>query len=415
MKILVLSQYFFPETFRINDIVRELVKRGNSVTVLTGLPNYPEGEIYEGYEKAYQTVTYYNGAKIYRCKLRPRHKGTKNLALNYYSFVREASKTLKCIKPEFDLIFFYEPSPIFAGIPAIKYGKKHHIKTVIYNMDIWPDCVRDSRCGSVMSKKNPIYLVSKALSNYIYKRFDLIINKCDGFADYLSNELHLSKEKMQTIHEHAENTYLSVDPYPIENGIIDFMFLGNIGKTQNCDQIVYAYSKVCSEKTMLHFVGDGSYLKHLKENVVKLGLSQNVIFHGKKTVDETIDYYNLADVCLLTLSNKTASGLTPPGKLFSYMAASRPIIASINGDSKNIIETANCGLTCFADDLNGLITLMHNAIDGSFNLQEMGKNGRSFFLKHFTLETFVNRLCSSFESLIRDDLTNHKEKMRGER
>ena len=177
MRILVISQYFYPETFRINDIVKELVKRGHTITVLTGLPNYPEGKIYDGYEKAYQKTEDYYGATVHRCKLRPRKKGAFNLALNYLSFVIQAKKTLKLIRPEFDVVFFYEPSPISSGIPAVWYGKKHHIKTVIYNLDIWPDCVRDSRGGKVMSKKNPIYLVAKFISNYVYKRFNLIVNK----------------------------------------------------------------------------------------------------------------------------------------------------------------------------------------------------------------------------------------------
>ena len=400
MKILVVSQYFYPENFRINDIVEELVKRGHAVTVLTGRPNYPEGKIYEGYQDSHKTVSNYHGAVVYRCKLRPRKSGALNLALNYLSFVKQAKKALKRIKPDFDVIYFYEPSPISSGLPAVWYGEKHHIKTVIYNLDIWPECVRDSRGGKVMSKNNPIFLIAKKISKNVYSRFDLIINKCDEFADYLEEELNISRNKMTTLYEHAENTYLTVNEKPIDNGVVDFMFLGNIGKAQNCDQMVMAFSRLQNkEHAVLHFVGDGSYLLKLKELVSNINLTDKVCFHGRKTIEETIDYYNLADVCLLALSNQTASGLTPPAKLQGYMAASRTIIASINGSAKTIIKNAKCGFVCDADSIEQLTFLMEHAIEDITSLAEIGRKGREFFLQHFTIERHIDRLEHLFGRL----------------
>ena len=394
MRILIVSQYFYPETFRINDVVKELIKRGHAVTVLTGLPNYPEGKIYDGYEKSYQKTEDYFGALVYRCKMRPRKKGLFNLLLNYLSFVKQAKRTLKHIKPDFDVIFFYEPSPISSGIPAVWYGKKYKIKTVIYNMDIWPDCVRDLGSGKVMSRKTPIFLFSKILSKYVYRRFDLIINKCNGFGNYLYQELSIPRQKMITLFEHAEDLYLSVNEQPTDNSIIDFMFLGNIGQTQNCDQIVRAFSRIDTNNCLLHFVGDGSFLPTLKELVSELGLENKVIFHGKKTVEETIGLYNLADVCLLSLSNKTASGLTPPGKLFSYMAASRLIIASVNGETREIIEKSGCGLSCPADEVECLSSLLSLVANDYEHYRDLGKNGRAYFIENFTLKKHVDSLES---------------------
>ncbi len=400
MKILIVSQYFFPENFRINDIVCELVRRNHSITVLTGLPNYPEGEIYDGFEDAYKTTSYYCGAKVYRCKLRPRHRGFINLALNYHSFAIQAKKTLKKIEPNFDVIYFYEPSPITSGLPAVWYGKKHNIKTVIYNLDIWPDCVRDLYGKKVMSKINPIYLVAKHLSKKVYGGFDLIINKCDEFGNYLQNTLGIQRNKMATVDEYAENTYLSVNANPTDNGIIDFMFLGNIGYSQNCDQIVKAFSMINYENSMLHFVGDGSCAEKIKNLVDVLGLKDRVVFHERCSTEETIDYYNLADVCLLTLSCKTASGLTPPTKLSGYMASSRCIIASIEGAAKRIIKDANCGYVCSSGDINALADLMKKAIKDQDELLKLGANGRSYFLNNFTLEKHVDKLEKLFTELI---------------
>ena len=144
MKILVVTQYYYPEQFRITDICEELVRRGHEVTVLTGLPNYPEGEIFPGYEAAYEKREIHNNVVILRCKLRPRYKGTINLALNYASFVIQATKVLKYLKPDFDAIYVYEVSPITLALPAIWYKHKHHIPIYFYCMDIWPECVRDA-------------------------------------------------------------------------------------------------------------------------------------------------------------------------------------------------------------------------------------------------------------------------------
>lgn len=394
MKILVVSQYFYPENFRINSIVEELVKRGHQITVLTGLPNYPEGKIYEGFENKYEETQDYCGATIHRCKLRPRYKGTINLFLNYLSFIRQANKTLKKIKPDFDFVYVYGLSPITSGLPAIRYGKKNRIRTIIYNLDIWPESVRDLKEGKVMSKFNPVYIFAKIISKYIYGRYDLIINKCSEFGNYLNDVLNINKSKMVTLFEHAEDDYFLVNETPIDNGIIDFMFLGNIGQVQNCNQIVDAFSMIDNSSAVLHFVGDGSYLESLKEKVLNLKIQDKIKFHGRHLLPELISYYNLADVCLLTLSSKTAIGLTPPAKLVGYMAASRCIVASINGAAKKIIEDAKCGFCCPANDVNALAHLMQKIIHNPKSINGLGKNGRNYFHKHFTLEKHVNVLES---------------------
>ncbi len=392
MRILVITQYFYPETFRINDIVKELVARGNSVTVVTGLPNYPEGKIFDGYENAYKETSCYFGAEVVRCKLRPRKKGSLNLALNYLSFVTQTNKVLKKIKPNYDVIYFYEPSPITSGFPALKYGKKHHIPTAIYNLDIWPDSVRDNKNGKAMSKKNPIYLIARSLSKKVYNGFNLIINKCDEFGDYLSKIFSIETKKMITVFEHAEDSYLQVGLEPTNNGIIDFVFLGNIGKIQNCDLIVKAFSKVKSNNILLHFVGDGSYLEELKTLVTELCLDNKVIFHGRHNLDEIKEFYEFADVCVLSLSNKTATGLTPPGKLASYMASGRPIIGAIDGSSQSIIKRAKCGFLVGSNDSEGLTKLMQNIADNPNILSGLGLNGRNFFLDNMTLKSHVDSI-----------------------
>ncbi len=394
MKILVVSQYYYPEQFRITDICEELVKRGNEVTVLTGLPNYPEGEIYTGYEKSYMNDEVKNNVRIIRCNLRPRHKGTFNLALNYFSFVFQSIKKLKNLTCNFDVIYVYGLSPVFMALPAIWYKKKYQIPIYYYCMDIWPESIRDVQNGhALMSLHNPVYVVAKILSKYVYKNVDIIGVKCEFFSDYLNNVCNINRDKMLLLYEHAENTYLSISESPNDNGIIDFMFLGNIGESQNCDLLIEAFSRTnYKNKAKLHFVGDGSYASKLKTIVKEKELSEDIIFHGKHSLSEINSFYEYADVCLLSLSSSTASGLTPPGKLYSYLASSRPIVGMINGSAKDVIEKANCGFVVKDRDVDALTCVMQKIINNPTCLNGLGLNGRKYFVNNFTLEKHILKL-----------------------
>ena len=364
MKILVVSQYFYPEQFRINDVCFELVKRGHDVTVLTGLPNYPNGEIYSGYEQKGNTSEIINGVRVVRCKLRPRHKGTINLIRNYFSFVKQANKLIGFLDKDFEIVYVYGISPITQALPALKYKRKYGAKVVYYCCDLWPEAVRGSQNGhKQLSKINPIYLVSKRFSKKIYKKVDVICTKCEEFNKYLVEICGADKNKLVVLNDYAESNYLKVKEHKTNDKTIDFFFMGNIGEAQRCDLIVEAASQLKHSKSFkIHFVGDGSFLEHLKGMVRDLSLEDLVIFHNKCSQEETIDYYNQADVCILTLSNKTATGLTPPAKLFSYMAAARPIVASIGGAAQRIIKEANCGFCADADNCEEFMHIIEKII-----------------------------------------------------
>ena len=389
MKILVISQYFYPEQFRINDIVAELVNRNNQVTVVTGLPNYPEGEIYEGYERAYQNVCEYQGARVYRCRLRPRKKGSKNLVLNYLSFVFQAKKVLRNLEPNFDVIYVYEPSPVTVALPAIWYKTKYGIPIYFYCMDLWPESV----LGNGINKKSFIYFFAKKISKYVYKNVDVIGNKCEEFNDYIHSVCGIDRNKMQVLYEHAENNYLEINEKPINNGIVDFMFLGNIGSAQNCEMLLEAFTKTKHKnKAKLHFVGDGSSIDELKKKVREYNLESDVLFHGTHPIEEINMFYELADVCLLSLSGNNACGITPPGKLYGYLAAARTIVAAINGPAAKIIEESKSGYVVDDTDVDALAKVMQSIIDDSEPLIKLGKNGRKYFLQNYTLEKHISKL-----------------------
>ena len=403
MKILVITQYFYPEQFRINEICKELVKRGNQVTVLTGLPNYPEGEIYPGYQNAYKKVSDYYGAKIYRCKLRPRKKGAKNLALNYFSFVIQANRKAKQIRLKFDVIYVYGLSPITIALPAIKIARKEKIPIAYYCLDIWPESVRDANNGrDRMSKLNPIYQIAKILSIYTYAHMDWIGTKCKEFIDYINMECHIPKEKLSVLPEHAEDIYMEAADTPIDNGITDIFFLGNLGKAQNCDQMIRAISEIKGRNDIvLHFVGDGSEKEELIKQSEILGIRDRVLFHGYHPVSDIIKYYNLADVCILALSSETTTGLTPPGKLYGYMAAGRGVIGAIGGAGKRLIEESNCGICVQPNDVKQLKDAIIWTADNLSIMYARGKEGRDFFKNNLTLDKHVDGLEEQFQNLLK--------------
>ena len=399
MKILVVSQYYYPEQFRINDICAELVKKGHQVTVLTGRPNYPKGEIFPGYENDKQEEII-NGVRVIRCKCRPRHQGIFNLAMNYLSFVYQGCKSICKLENNYDLVFVYGISPITMAVPAIFYKLFNKVPVYYYCLDIWPEAVREISSDKILSKYHPVYLIVKVISRIIYYFVDCIGVKCNQFSDYLEETCGVEKDKIVLLYEHAEDNYLEVNEIPKDNGCYDFMFLGNIGSSQNCEIIIKAFKMINSEKNRkLHFVGDGSDLEHLKNLVDKLEMNNAVIFHGRKPIEEINEYYNLADCCILTLSNRTACGLTPPAKLTGYMAACRPVIAAAEGATKDIVKNSECGICVGHEDLNALTDAMEYMLEHQKVSHGMGLRGRAYFKKNFLLDIFINKLLSQFKEI----------------
>lgn len=393
MNILVVSQYYYPEQFRINDICEELVSRGHDVTVLTGLPNYPEGEIFAGYKKNYLKVDIHNGVRIIRCKTIPRHKGGIALLINYISYAIKASRRILKLKENFDVVYVYQLSPVTTIYPAIKYKKKKKIPIYVYCCDIWPESVRETSDGSILKTTHPLYISAKYLSKKLYTKSDMIGVKCTYFSDYLNETCGVEIDKIKLLYEHAEESYLSVSEKPSNNGCYDFMFLGNIGASQNCDYLVKAIKKIHTNKPFkLHFVGNGSSLESLKKYVIDNKLDEKVVFHGRHPVSEINSFYSFADCCMLSLSEKTAIGLTPPAKLVGYMAASRPIIAAAGGATKDIINEAKCGICVKSKDIDALASAMEYAIEHSYEFEKMGINGRCYFKNHFTIKKHIDEL-----------------------
>ena len=404
MKILVISQYYFPEQFQINEIAPELVHRGYEVTIVSGLPNYPRGEIFDGYEKEdairKKEDDYFQrtGVKVIHCKNVPRGHNPIQLIRNYYSFVKESKKIIRTLSGDFDVVLGYQLSPITSMLAALEYKKLHGTSVLFYTLDIWPVSAEAMLHG----KKNPIYWWVKRMSKKIYQGADRILVTSRPFMDYLHHTLNIPTDSMAYLPQHAGTEMLEMDLQAEDNGVADFMFAGNLGKGQRVDVIIKAAALLGKrDDYKIHLVGDGRMRPELEKMVKKNGLEENVVFYGNQKRENMPSFYKKADVLLITLRGNNEVGNTMPGKLQMYMTTGKPIMGAINGAAREVIEEAQCGYCVNAGDYEGLAKLMEEYISSPDDYKECGNNARDYFRKHFTLEHYMNGLEAELRGLVK--------------
>lgn len=397
MNILVVSQYYYPEPFRINEICEELVRRNNKVTVITSNPNYPDGEIYTGYyNKSSKEII--NGVIVWRCKCRPRHQGAVNLGLNYIDFVRQVNRKINNLKGSFDCIYVYQLSPITSCLPALKIKKKKNIPVFLYCLDVWPESLRGSVLGNPIGMK-----IFGALSKYIYKSADKVAVTSPAFRKYISEFCNINKDSIQYIPQHAtEVSTVSRNRAFKDDKIIDFVFMGNIGEAQNLECLLKAVSLIDDRSNFkFHIVGSGSHYEKCIELANSLEVNDNVIFYGRHPKNEMSKFYSMADVCFASLKDEGIVGCTIPGKIQEYMSAGMPILACMNGDTSDVIKMAECGICVPANDVNELASAIIRMVSLQTNLKSMGNNAKKYYKEHFTLSIHVDEIEKSLGDLIK--------------
>jgi len=397
MRILVICQYYYPERFLINDIAPELVKHGHIVTVLTGLPNYPRGIIPEEYHHGNKRKEVIDGVSVIRCFEIARKQGKFNLILNYASFALSARKALRTLDSEFDIVFCYQLSPVTMVSPALAYKKKYDKPVFLYCLDIWPE----SALAHIRNKKGLLYKAITLYSKFVYQSCDCIAVTSKPFIEYFNDFLGIRNVKLVYIPQHADGRFLEVDLYTEDNGIVDFLFAGNLGRGQKLETIIKAVQQLRDRSDFLvHFVGDGSMRSSLEQMVKDSDIDDKVIFHGQKNYEEMTKWYNKADALLITLRGNSFVGNTMPGKLQTYMTIGKPIFGAINGAAKQVIEDAQCGACVQAEDSIGLASIMADYIDHPEEYSQCGLNSRKYFLQHFSFPVFMDRLENELKGLV---------------
>lgn len=385
MKILIVSQRYWPENFRITDIAETLVQQGHEVTVLTGLPNYPEGVVYPEYRNGKNREQVHNGVKIVRAKEIGRRHNILFRFLNYYSFPFFANRLIKKLDKDFDVVLINELSPIMAARPGILYAKKNKVRCVMYEMDLWPH----SLLAGGVSEKSLLYKHYKKVSAKIYSACDEILVSTKEHIEEIHKLPGCEKLSIHYLPQYAESIFEESSIPTIDNGVIDLMFAGNIGLAQSCETIIEAARMLKDDpRFVFHFVGDGTDLPRIKKLAEDYQLS-NVVFHGRQPLEKMPELYALADVMLVTLEDKPYARMTIPGKVQSYMACGKPIIGCVSGATAEMIEETGTGICVSAGDYKALAKV----IDRKYiEILRCGENGKIVYSTKMNKRMFFERI-----------------------
>lgn len=390
MNILVVCQYYFPEPFRLPDICEGMAARGHRVTVVTGTPNYPEGEIYPGYEKGQRSHEIIGGVTVHRCGLVPRKRGIFYRFLNYYSFVFSSCRCLRRVKEDYDVVFVNQLSPVMMAQAGLRWAERHGKKTVLYCLDLWPE----SLCAGGIRTGSPIYRFFARVSRKIYSRADKILVTSKGFIPYLQDFLKI-ETPISYLPQYAEDLFDGVPAWEERGGPYHFLFAGNIGEAQSVQTIVKAAGLLKEENAVFDIVGDGVSLETCRQ--LAQGLT-NVVFHGRRDLAEMERFYTMADAMLITMCDNPTLALTLPGKVQSYMAAGRAVIGAIGGETATLVKEAHCGVCVAPEDADALAQAIREVLKEPEKLNTWGSNARGWYQKNFRREVFLNVLEEELEA-----------------
>lgn len=402
MKLLIVSQHFWPEKFTINDLTLELKNRGHEVHILTGKPNYPGGNFFQGYSFLRPYKEYWNGIKIYRLPIIPRGKaGGVQLLFNYLSFILSGIFLAPIVfrKVRYEVIFVYGTSPIFQVVPALLLGVLFKIPVVLWVQDLWPESL--SATGYI---KSPMLLkLVNFFVKLIYTQVDSILVQSRAFVKpilkIVPNKQVLYFPNSVGKYFHSSQPYSAPDIQALDSGF-NLLFTGNIGRVQSMETIISAASRLKNYPNIKIIVlGAGSRLLWVEKEIRARGLT-NVVLGGEHPMEAMPHLMRKASALLVTLADDPILSLTVPNKIQAYLAAGRPIIASLNGEGARLILEANAGLTVNAKDSLGLA----NAIIKMYKMTEIqrdqfGKNGQFFFKNNFDESVLTNYLIAHFEEL----------------
>ncbi|NUT76984.1 glycosyltransferase family 4 protein [Pseudomonas sp. C1C7] len=404
LRILVVTQYFWPENMRINDLVRDFTEKGHSVTVLTGLPNYPEGEVYREYLSAPERFSEYSGAEIFRVPMAARGKRSISLMLNYLSFFTSASSigAYKLRGKQFDAIFVYAVSPIMTAIPALVIGRLKKAPVFVWVLDLWPETLR---AVGVIKHPALLSMVGKMVS-WIYNRTDYLLLQSNGFFDNVKRYCtrNISPERLVYFPSWAEDDFSSPSSQysrllERDGSVFTVVFAGNLGEAQDLPAVLDAAEKLQGKVAVRWvIVGDGRMSEWVGQQVQSRGLS-NVLLLGRHPLEEMPALFANADALLVSLKTNDVFEKTIPGKVQAYLASGRPLLGMINGEAARVITESGAGFTCASGDASGLAEItMALANTDAMGLKAMGQAGHQYYLNYYSKPILLSRLERLFRN-----------------
>ena len=383
--ILIVSQYFYPEQFRINDIATEWVKRGYKVTVLTGIPNYPQGKFYKGYNWFENRKETWNGVDIIRIPLFARGRSSVGMVMNYFSFVTSGFFWKCFTKIKADLVFTFEVSPMTQALIGVWYSKKHKIPNYLYVQDLWPENVEIVTGIKNRAVIGPI----EKMVRYIYKNCDKIFATSPSFVQSIQKRVPDDWEKVVYWPQYAEDFYQPTkeksELIP-QDGILNITFTGNIGTAQGLEILPETANLLKKQNIRVRFniVGDGrnkdNLIRLIKENDVEEYF--NMI--GWQPAEKIPGILSASDAAFVSFADNPLYSMTIPAKLQSYMACGIPILASACGETERIIEEAACGFVAQIGKIDALAdTIERFSVISEKQRLEMGRGAVVYCKTHF--------------------------------
>ena len=404
MRVLVVSQYFWPEEFRINEVVQSLTARGVEVDVLTGKPNYPEGAIFEGYRAWGTQVESWGGATVFRVPLFPRGaRSAWRLALNYLSFALKGTFFGPWLlrKRQYDVVFVYGLSPILLAIPAIFLSRLKRRKLMVWVQDLWPD----SLAATGYVRNDRVLRLVESVVRWIYQHTDLLLVQSRAFVAPVAA---LAPGKPIVYYPNSVDASFCEPPatdvllpqVPALDDGFAVVFAGNVGAGQAVEVIVEA-AELLKAYPEIRFIvlGQGSSWGWMCEQVQARGLS-NLHLPGRFPITTMPGLMQKASALLVTLADEPIFALTVPNKVQAYMAAGRPILACLNGEGVRLVEEAGAGLGVPAQDAQALAAAVLQLYRMPLEQRaEMGANGRRYFKAHFDHDKLVDELMTHLHAM----------------
>lgn len=398
--ILLISQYFYPETFRVNDMACEWVKRGYKVTVLTGIPNYPMGKYFDGYDRKHRTRETWNGVNIIRIPLVARGNSSNKLlnavgmAANYLSFVRSGKKWVKSKEAEnlhADLVFTFEVSPMTQAMIGVWYGQRYNVPTYLYVQDLWPENVE-----TVTGIHNKLIIGPiNRMVDKIYRKIGTIFTTSPSFVEAIVNrKVLVEREKVHYWPQYAEEFYRPIEKQSVagipDDGSFKIAFTGNIGTAQGLDILPKTAEMLKNENVKFVIVGDGRYQPEFERQIREKKVQEKFIMIPRVPAERIPEILSACDAGFISFTKTPLYEKTIPAKLQSYMACGKAIIASALGETRRVIEEAGCGVCTEIGDPEALAEGIREMMKAG--CAEMGQKARRYFEDHFDKKKLMDEM-----------------------
>lgn len=392
-KVLLVSQFFYPENFKCNDIAFELVRRGYQVDVLTNIPNYPEGHYYRGYGLFKRRKEVVNGVRIFRSLVIPRRKGGLFRILNYFSFMLFASidAFFLALTNRYDCVFVMQLSPIMQAYPGIWVKKMQRIPLYMWILDIWPDSMIS---GGGIRNKTVIGLIDGMVKS-IYRNCDRLLISSKGFRELVLQKESDSSKVIYFPNWADDLLNMPVLDVPVLPKGFRIMMAGTLGEAQRLESVVHLMEMLDDlDEIKWIFVGDGKKKAWLEQQVLEHHWEEKVVLTGRYPSEYMPAFFKEADAMLLTLKAEWPHlRAVVPGRVQSYMAASKPIVGMVEGGSAELIEEADCGWVVPADHYQELADIIRKEVVGNAEMcRQKGLNGRNYYEQRFTSKLCMDHL-----------------------